>query len=436
MSGRATSGGDAPRLSPFNSPLQNRAAQARVYERPPAVCVVTGGTGFVGQRLVEMLVERGAERVVSFDIVPPNDNFWRHPAIEYVTGDISDKEAVDRVCQGADCVWHNAAAVGPFHPQHLYMRINYEGTLNVIEACRKHGVPKVVMSSSPSTRFTGEDIDGLREDQMPQIPMRKYLQDYAASKAAGEKALRDACCDSMMTVAVAPHQVYGPRDNLFMPNLMEAAGTGKLRVFAKSGTGYGMNKVCYTHVDNYAHGLIIAERALYPGSPALGQFYIVTDGDTHTYPEGYCYFWQELDKTAMQLGFPSMWDKYKLPYWLLMGVAYVCNVIGWALNVKLKLNPFNIVLLTMHRWFNIDNAIRDLHFQPIIGFTEGWQEMGEWFKTNWLPAFQESRRAKGGKGGMLSSIATQSQRKIDIQNGQEATDTGGKYFVDESTKTK
>lgn len=47
----------------------------------------------------------------------------------------------------------------------------------------------------------------------------------------------------------------------------------------------GMNKVCFTHVDNYAHALILAERALYPGSKALGKFYIVTDGKTHPQTE-------------------------------------------------------------------------------------------------------------------------------------------------------
>jgi hypothetical protein len=61
----------------------------------------------------------------------------------------------------------------------------------------------------------------------------------------------------------------------------ETAGTGQLRVF-----GNGRNRICFSHVDNYAHGLIIGERALTPGSPALGKFYIVTDGSTHTDPKG------------------------------------------------------------------------------------------------------------------------------------------------------
>lgn len=83
----------------------------------------------------------------------------------------------------------------------------------------------------------------------------RYLQTYAQTKALGEKAMTDACTDEFMTVAVAPHQVahirlpgltsslpylhryglldqvYGPRDNLFLPNLLEACGTNRLRVF-------------------------------------------------------------------------------------------------------------------------------------------------------------------------------------------------------------
>ena len=247
----------------------------------PARCVVTGGSGFVGQRLVEMLVERGAKRVVSFDIVPHPPNRWDHAAIEYVTGDLRDAEAVEAVCKGADCVWHNGAAVGPYHPEQLYYDVNYQGTLHVIDACKKHGVRKIVMSSSPSTRFDGTDVDGLRESDMPKLPQKQYLQDYAKTKAMGEMAMTQACCPELMTVAVAPHQVYGPRDNLFLPNLLEAAGTGRLRVF-----GPGRNRICFTHVDNYAHALVIAERALHAGSAALGQFYIITDADTHPHPEG------------------------------------------------------------------------------------------------------------------------------------------------------
>jgi nucleoside-diphosphate-sugar epimerase len=64
--------------------------------------------------------------------------------------------------------------------------------------------------------------------------------------------------------------VYGPRDMLFLHNMLK---TRMLRIF-----GHGKNKCSFTHVDNYCHALILGEKALYKGSPALGKFYIATDG--------------------------------------------------------------------------------------------------------------------------------------------------------------
>ena len=80
------------------------------------------------------------------------------------------------------------------------------------------------MSSSPSTRFDGSDVDGLTEAEMPALPLPNgYLQTYAETKAMGELVMlneQDQKDDGLLTVAVAPHQVYGPRDNLFLPNLL------------------------------------------------------------------------------------------------------------------------------------------------------------------------------------------------------------------------
>lgn len=125
------------------------------------------------------------------------------------------------------------------------------------------------MSSSPSTRFDGLDICGKREDEFDfgngQEYPSKFIQAYAESKAKGEKvkidlplvclfskrrkkkrerrereretvicrqALRDANDgETFFTVAVAPHQVYGPRDMLFLHNLLLPARDGKLRIF-------------------------------------------------------------------------------------------------------------------------------------------------------------------------------------------------------------
>ena len=191
----------------------------KTYPPVPKRCVVTGGMGFVGRRLVEMLVERGAERVVAFDVAPKPDDAGDDPRIVWFRGDLTKPEDVDRAIEGAECVWHIAALVGPYHKRELYDAVNHVGTLNVIAACKKHGVKKCVMSSSPSTRFDGKDINGKRESELsfPKV----FLQEYAESKAKGEQAMMDACDgETFFSVAVAPHQVYGPRDMLFMHNFL------------------------------------------------------------------------------------------------------------------------------------------------------------------------------------------------------------------------
>jgi len=401
MAGTSSNDGLAPALSP----VQRQAAK-QAHPLVPGHCVVTGGSGFVGQRLVEMLVERGAQKVVSFDISPAPPNSWDHPKIDYIQGDLRNPADVAAAVAGADCVWHIGAAVGPFHPYKLYEEVNFEGTKHVIKACLTAKVPKIVMSSSPSTRFDGTDIDGLSETQLPPLPQKTYLQDYARTKAMGEKAMTEACCDELLTIAVAPHQVYGPRDTLFLPNMLETAGTGKLRIF-----GEGKNRICFTHVDNYCHGLILAERALYVGSPALGQFYICTDAHTHPHSEGYCIFWEELDKAIVGCGFAPVGQKMHLPVMLMFFLAYVCNIVGFLLRTKLKLTPFTVKLLIMHRWFTYERAEKDLKYKPIIHFKEGWEDTIEWFKQQWLPLYYNRREASG-----YGAIHSRSQQKIDMQN--------------------
>lgn len=171
--------------------------------------------------------------------------------------------------------------------------------------------------------------------------------------------------------------------------------------------------MCFTHVDNYAHGLIIAERALKPGAAALGKFYIVTDGASHPFPEGYLNFWDTIDEAARAMGFASLKAKWYLPMWLLWTLAYMCEAVGYLLGVTLKLNLFNVRVLTMHRWFDISAAEADLEYNPIITYNEGWADTLEWFRTNWLPNFDPNAG--------LTGLSTQTQAKIDIQ----AAGTGG-----------
>jgi len=354
-----------------------------------STCLVTGSAGFVGSRLVEMLLERGAKTVICFDIATP-DNVLRQrfKDVQQKTGgtiivksgtdgDITNKDSVNNAftcVDHIDVVYHIAALVGPFHDHSLYMKVNFDGTMNILDACRTYKVPKLVNSSSPSTRFTGKDIEGASEDDLV-IP-ETFLAAYAESKAYAEKEVTRACCDELLTINVAPHQVYGPYDTLFFPSLMETCGTGRLRIF---GNGNNIISVCY--VDNYCHGLMCGADTLAMNSPSLGKFYIITD-------EKPVMFWKIINQAAVELGFADLEKKFHLPVFLLLAIAYLCNFIGFLLNKKFKLNPFNVKMLTIHRYFSIENARRDLKYDPLFLHDEAWKATIEWFRVNWLPKWK------------------------------------------------
>jgi nucleoside-diphosphate-sugar epimerase len=373
------------------SPSKPRSEGVPGFQSSPgAVCLVTGSSGLCGARLVEMLLERGAATVICFDLAAPDAVLQkRFQDVQDQTkgklimfsgkdGDLTNKEAVEKSFQAVDKIdicYHIAALVGPFHDRDLYMKVNYDGTMNIIEACKKYKVRKLVNSSSPSTRFTGADIEGLREDELP-IP-DKFLALYAETKAYAEKEVAKACSEELRTVSVAPHQVYGPYDSLFMPSLLETSGNGRLRIFGK-----GDNKISVCYVDNYCHGLMCGADALYQDSPALGKFYIVTDEDPQ-------YFWKIINQAGMAMGFEDLEAKFHLPVPFLYAVAYFCNVLGWIIGKKFKLNPFNVRMLTIHRYFSIDNAKRDLKYVPQYEFESAWQSTIDWFKMNWLPGYLE-----------------------------------------------
>jgi len=335
--------------------------------RLPARCLVTGAAGMVGGRLVSMLAERGASHVVCLDVAAEPTN-WEQKRVaaeklgcrlQYMKCDILDNEALRKAFEGVEVCFHVAALVGPFFKHELYMKVNFVGAQNIVAACKAAGTPVLVDCSSPSTRFDGKDIEGRTETQLAYA----HLHEYARTKALGEKEILDANSEGLATCAIAPHQVYGPSDLLFLPNLLATARKGMLRVF-----GEGRNVVSFTHVDNICYGLLLGGIALRQDghkSKAAGEFIVITDGDCHN-------FWDAVDDAVVQSGFTSLHAKFHLPVFLLRGVAYVGGVIEALTGKQVKITPFTVQMLLIHRYFSVAKARHLLGYAPLVRFEEGW----------------------------------------------------------------
>jgi UDP-glucose 4-epimerase len=147
--------------------------------------LVTGGAGFIGSNLVSLLLREGHEVVVLDNLMSGYKcNLDAFDAVEFIVGDIRDKELVGRIIRGVEVVFHLAASVGNTrsieHPL-LDSDINIMGTLQILEAARQAGVRKVVFSSSAGI-FGELKTLPIREDHPvePDSP-------YGASKLGAEK---------------------------------------------------------------------------------------------------------------------------------------------------------------------------------------------------------------------------------------------------------
>jgi len=170
--------------------------------------LVTGGAGFIGSNIVKLLLEQGHSVTVLDNLLSGyRVNLDPYPDVRLIEGDIRNEAAVETAADGAEVIFHLAASVGNKrsidHPIDD-TEINALGTLRVLEAARKHGAKKVVVSSSAGI-FGELKTLPISEDHPidPDSP-------YGASKLAGEKlALAYGKLYPMEVVALRYFNVYG-----------------------------------------------------------------------------------------------------------------------------------------------------------------------------------------------------------------------------------
>ncbi len=230
--------------------------------------LVTGGGGFLGGAIVRRLADRGDRvRSLSRDRYPALNAL----GVEQIQGDVADAGAVDAAVAGCDIIFHVAAKAGVWGPYAEYRRANVVGTQNVLSACRKHGVRRLVYTSSPSVVFDGRDMEGV--DESVPYPTH-YEAAYPKTKAEAERLVRAANGPDLATVALRPHLIWGPGDNHLTPRILERGRAGRLRRIGRVNP-----RIDATYIDNAADAHLLAADRLAPGSPVAGKAYFISNGE-------------------------------------------------------------------------------------------------------------------------------------------------------------
>jgi len=229
----------------------------------PGRYLVTGAGGFVGSHLVESLVREGAQvrALVHYSSRPGYGNLDLLPddvraAVEVVAGDVTDASCVDDAVAGCDVVLHLAAIISIPHSYRAAeqcLAVNGQGTLRVLEACRRHGVRRLVHTS------TSEVYGSARVVPMSETHPIAPQSPYAATKVAAD-ALVMAFHRSfgVPTVIVRPFNTYGPRQSTraVLPSIVAqlVSGANELQLGDLRPTRD------FVHVDDTVAGFLAAAR--------------------------------------------------------------------------------------------------------------------------------------------------------------------------------
>jgi len=321
--------------------------------------LVTGGGGFLGQYIVEKLVKRGDEvRVLGRRPYPQLDKM----GVQTIQGDVRDEAVVASASKGMDSVFHVASKTGVWGKRKDFVGANVTGTENVINACKKNGVSRLIYTSSPSVVYGGEeDLENI--DESVPYPER-YNCIYAETKAMAEKKVLEANgVDGLLTVSIRPHLIWGPRDTNLIPRLVDRAKSGRLVQ-----VGDGKNIVDTVYVDNAADAHLLAADRLKPGSKVCGSAYFITQGEPVR-------LWDWINLLLEGLGLPkvSRCVSYKTAY--RVGVLFEGAYTLLGISSEPVMTRFIASQLAKSHFYNIDKAAAELDYNPQVTFEEGMKRL-------------------------------------------------------------
>jgi len=315
---------------------------------------VTGGSGFIGGRLVERLVSEGrAVRALA-----RSEEAARRVAelgAEPVRGEIGDRESLAAAARGADVAFHLAAQLGEWGPWEDFERHNVEGTRNVLAACADAGVGRFVHCGTEAALMAGEPLVDVDET----APLRPDSPaPYPATKARAEQAVRDAGREGFETVVVRPRFVWGRGDTTLLPEMIATVEAGKW-----AWVGGGRNLTETTHVDNVVEGLLLADE-----KGRSGEAYFVTDGEPVVFRE----FVTALLRTQ-EVEPPDR----SIPAWAAAPLARIAET-AWKLLPLRGAPPmtaFRAWLLTQECTIDISKARAELGYAPVVSRQQGLAEL-------------------------------------------------------------
>ena len=320
---------------------------------------LTGASGFLGGNLAMILIEAGHEVIAT----RRGSSQIKHLAalpIQWVEADLSDVDALSTAFAGCEGVFHCAAAVSIRYKIEPWIEAaNIQGTANVIEACRRAGVGRLVHCSTTSVIGLSTDGEPCDERASFNMPAHGLGDAYVMTKRAAQELALKAAAEGMDIVVVNPAYLIGPYDS------KPSSSRLVLDAMKRKIPGYTTGRNNFADVRDVARGMLAAFQ-----KGRKGELYIL-GGHNLTYKDF-------LERVAAVTGTPPL--RRAIPRWAAMLAGRFGDLQIWLTGKEPLLNTATI------RWsftdsfiVRSDKAIRELGYtiSPIEGAIE---DCAAWFR--------------------------------------------------------
>ena len=317
--------------------------------------LVTGGGGFLGGAILKQLAHTypQAER---HTLQRSNHPELDAQGVIQHLGSLCDVDLVDAAVSGANMVFHVAAKAGVWGSYESFHAPNVTGTENILVACKKHGVQKLIYTSTPSVVHSGSSIEGADES----IPYATHFSThYPKTKTIAEKMVLAANSATLSTVALRPHLIWGPGDNHLVPRIIDRARRGRLRI-----VGDGRNLVDGVYIENAARAHLNAADKLSPDAACAGKAYFITQGEPIET--------KALINGIVQAGGLPPVEKtisFKAAYRVGAVLEFVFRLFG--IQKEPPMTRFVAEQLSTAHWYSIEAAKKDLGYVPKVSTRQG-----------------------------------------------------------------
>lgn len=345
-------------------------------------CLVTGGAGFAGSHLVDMLLA-GGSKVRILDIKAPAVS---RDGVEFIQGDLSNQALLDSACEGVDTVFHMAAIIELMGGRGMSAEyrersdsVNVQGTKNVFKACQSKGVKRMVYTSSYNACNDGYPIFCARSDQ----PYATRIYDeYTRTKSISEPwLLQHSGAEGVLTCALRPPGIWGSGSNIQIDSFMEMLVDGKF----VSTMGSPQAVMDNVHADNLAHAEILAAEHLVSGSPVSGKGYFISDDDPNN-----LYLWFK----PLCEGLGYKYPRISVPGWLVRPFMVMWEWLHFKVGLpRPLLTPKQLDIATNTYFASMEDARHDFGYEPIVSTEEGMAACIQYCREQ-LPSVLEARGKK------------------------------------------